>query len=109
SGALGLTGLGGMVVTLDATAAGHGWFVDPTPGDDSEFALAGGVEGRAPAGSAAAGRMDLLTVVDHELGHVLGLDDLSASSGDVMDVSLAEGVRRLPVAADVDATFTPAP
>ena len=26
------------VVTLDRTADGYGWFVDPTPGDDSEFA-----------------------------------------------------------------------
>jgi hypothetical protein len=109
SGVLGMTALGGRVVTLDATAAGHGWFIDPTPGDDSEFALAGGVEGRALAGSAASGRMDLLTVVEHELGHVLGLDDLGASSGDVMDVALAEGVRRLPGAADVDASFTAPP
>src|SRR5262249_4025678 len=63
SGALGLTGLGSRLVTLDATAAGHGWFVDATPLDDSEFALAGGLEGRALAGSGAEGRMDLLTVV----------------------------------------------
>src|SRR5262249_11124810 len=79
------------------------------PLDDSEFALAGGLEGRALAGSGAEGRMDLLTVVEHELGHVLGFDDLSASSGDVMDAVLAEGVRRLPGAADVDASFTAPP
>jgi hypothetical protein len=48
-------------------------------------------------------------VVEHELGHVLGLDDLGAASGDVMDAALAEVVRRLPGPADVDASFTAPP
>jgi hypothetical protein len=26
------------VITLDRTADGHGWFIDPTPGNDSAFA-----------------------------------------------------------------------
>src|SRR5207248_1355901 len=26
------------VITIDASAAGHGWFIDPTPADDAEFA-----------------------------------------------------------------------
>ena len=42
-------------IWLDVNAAGHGWFVDPTPADDSEF-------GATLADSPAAGRADLLTV-----------------------------------------------
>ena len=74
------------VVQLDATAAGFGWFVDPTPANDSEFA------GRKPP---PAG-MDLLTVVMHELGHELGLPDLDATAhpGDLMAEEMAPGVRR---------------
>lgn len=55
----------GRTIYLDRDAAGHGWFVDRTPGHDREF-----VGGRA--GSAARGRMDVLSVLTHELGHVLG-------------------------------------
>jgi hypothetical protein len=47
----------GNLIELDRDAAGHGWFVDPTPGDDSEF----GVDGKALAGSGAEGDIDLLT------------------------------------------------
>jgi sugar lactone lactonase YvrE len=73
------------VVELDATAAGYGWFVDPTPRSDSEFS------GRKPP---PAG-MDLLTVVMHELGHELGLSDLDPAThpGDLMAEGLAPGVR----------------
>jgi Ca2+-binding RTX toxin-like protein len=80
---LGLTGNG--TVFIDADAAGYGWFVDPTPGDDVEFAGA-----TAPAG------MDLMTVVMHELGHVLGYRDLPAAQDSLMSATLEEGVRRLP-------------
>ena len=47
--------------------------------------------------------MDLLTAVMHEMGHVLGLPDLSAtaSSIDLMDIDLVSGERRLPDTADV--------
>ncbi len=46
--------------------------------------------------------MDLLTVVMHEIGHVLGYGDLdpAAASGDLMSATLAEGVRRLPGVTD---------
>jgi hypothetical protein len=38
-GVLGLTKLGASVVTLDATAAGYGWFLDAVPADDAAFGL----------------------------------------------------------------------
>ena len=66
---------GSGVIYLDADAAGWGWSLDTT-------------------GNPAAGRMDLLTTVSHELGHELGLPD--DMSGGVMNGTLALGVRRLP-------------
>ncbi|WP_237180142.1 beta strand repeat-containing protein [Rhodoplanes sp. Z2-YC6860] len=72
-GVLGATD--GSVISIDIDAAGHGWFVDPTPLDASEFPLVLGTDrlGAAP-GTAAAGSMDLLTVLLHEIGHWLGYE-----------------------------------
>jgi hypothetical protein len=66
-------------VPIDRDAAGHGWFVDPTPFDNSEFqhaVNAAGTDLFTVPTSEAAGHLDLVTVVQHELGHVLGLPDL---------------------------------
>jgi hypothetical protein len=71
---------------LDATAAGHGWFVDRTAAQDVEY----GFDGRALQGSAAASLVDLKTAVAHELGHLLGLDH---DARVWMQDSLAIGVR----------------
>ena len=62
----------------------------------------------APSTSPASGKMDLLTVVMHELGHVLGLYDVDTSDhpGDLMDLTLAPGIRRLPMPADSSAIDT---
>jgi hypothetical protein len=78
-------------ITLDANAAGYGWYVEIGPQDRE----------------AAASRMDLLTAVMHELGHVAGLaDDYGAvDSADVMSGWLLPGTRRLPNLADMDAAF----
>ncbi len=54
----------GNTILLDVDAAGFGWFIDPTPADDVEFQTG------APE---VQGRVDLLTVITHEFGHVLGL------------------------------------
>ena len=82
---------GGFVV-VDRNAAGWGWFVDTTPMVDEEFFASG-----YSAGQVAA-RMDLLTVLTHELGHVLGLDDDYAASysAGVMHGLLDVGQRRMP-------------
>jgi hypothetical protein len=91
---LGLADAGTHAIRIDDDAAGHGWFVDSTPRDDTEFA--------APTRSVQR-RMDLLSVVAHELGHLVGLDDDHGAdhAADVMGDSLAAGVRRVPMNADV--------
>jgi hypothetical protein len=72
----------GSVITIDTSADGFGWSVDPSA-------------------NPAAGRMDLLTVVEHELGHILGLPDLVAGPDDnVMTQTLKAGVRRVPSGVD---------
>ena len=63
----------GHLIEISPDAAGYGWSL-----------------GRVPD----PGRMDLLTVVAHEMGHVLGLADTDTS--DLMGSTLPRGVRRLP-------------
>jgi hypothetical protein len=80
-------------VTFSADAAGRGWFVDATPGQDEEFAPGGpGSPLVALPGSAAAGKEDLLTAVLHEMGHLAGSPD--GGSG-LMAGSLTAGTRDL--------------
>jgi hypothetical protein len=74
-------------IYLDATADGYGWFMNPMA-------------------SPGATQVDLLTVVMHEMGHALGLPDITTpDSTDLMAQALAVGMRRLPSLADVDAAF----
>jgi hypothetical protein len=85
----------GTSITLDPTAAGHGWFIDATPGENEEFLPTSDSNiFLAKPGSAAEGRMDLLSVLLHEYGHVLGLDH-SVDPGDAMAPVLQPGVRHL--------------
>ena len=53
----------------------NGWFLDPTPNDNSEFAgtITNAFAGDAQAGSPAAGKADFYTVVANEMTHAMGL------------------------------------
>lgn len=81
-GRLGLAS--GNSIWLDDNAAGYGWFVDSTPGDDSEFSTDGD--------QGEQGRIDLLTVLMHEMGHLIGEEH---EAGGVMSETLATGTRSL--------------
>jgi hypothetical protein len=96
-GVLGRADVAARHVTLSADAAGYGWFVDPTPLQDEEFAP--GAPAAALPGSAAAGREDLLSAVLHEMGHLAGRP--GADSG-LMAGALAAGTRDL---AALDSVF----
>lgn len=79
----------GHTIWLDDDAAGWGWFVDRTPGDDREF--------RTRGDQGEQNHMDLLSVIAHELGHLFGLDH-DDHDGGVMGATLTAGTRRTPTA-----------
>jgi len=85
-------------VWLDEDAAGAGWFVDTTPGDDQEFrsvSVGGPLMAIAPE---ISDRVDLLTAVAHELGHIAGLED--SDDSDLMAPYFKKGLRLVPSAHD---------
>ncbi len=87
-------------IWLDNDAAGWGWFVDATPADDVEFQIVSTeTERLATPGSEAFAHMDLLTVVMHEVGHVVGLGHDSHDHS-LMAEALTTGARRLVENAD---------
>jgi hypothetical protein len=84
----------GKTITIDAGAAGFGWFIDAT---NAAFQThANSADLTAKVGTLAVGHMDLLTVVEHELGHIIGLADLTSGPDTLMSQGLAAGTRRNP-------------
>ncbi|MCA9034378.1 MAG: DUF4347 domain-containing protein, partial [Planctomycetaceae bacterium] len=85
-------------VTLDDNAAGGGWYVDTAftgSTADDEFSTA------APNG------VDALTVLMHELGHIVGIDHPAvADSGNLMNSTLRKGVRLNPATENVATGLT---
>src|ERR1044072_9258610 len=81
----------GCKAIIDLTAAGCGWFIDTTPYESSEYRMSGDSLVAQPD-SEAYGRMDLLTVVMHEFGHVLGYEH---DDEGLMKETLAPGERQL--------------
>lgn len=82
-------------ILIDRTAAGRGYFVDLTPNQDEEFTLQ---QGRLIANTIAAqGKVDLLSVLLHELGHALGEDHETdpSDSHDLLAPTILPGERRL--------------
>ena len=84
----------GNMISIDGTGAGYGWFVDSTAAIDEEFpTVVAPTESQATA-KPAADRMDLLTALMHEFGHVLDLPDAAGDSHTLMGNALPLGVRR---------------
>src|SRR5262249_3070946 len=59
----------------DGLGDGGGYFIDPTPAENSEFlgTPANAYAAQAQAGSPASGAVDLLSLIGHEIGHGVGL------------------------------------
>ncbi len=94
----GALGQSTTTITLDTNAAGHGWFIDYTPWLNEEYLpTANPNVWQARPGSEAEGKMDMLSVLLHEYGHVLGIEH-SADQHASMASTLTPGTRRLPTA-----------
>ena len=85
---------GNDTITIDTNAAGHGWFIDSTLSSDEEFTATDTGATLLAVDAEAVDRIDLLTVVEHELGHIAGFDDLDALADTLMSGSLGTGTRR---------------
>ena len=114
-------------ITLDTDAAGHGWYeggmfnlgglslnahfnssLSPALSqrergfnDTSNWLPTSNPnEWVARAGTAAEGKMDMLSVLLHEYGHALGIEH-SSNAHDYMATTLTPGMRRLPSSEDM--------
>ena len=96
-----LANASGDTITLDTDAGGYGWFIDPTPDTNEEFETVTGSDTlTAIAGGEGENGVDLLTVLLHEIGHLLGYGHDAANDDSLMAESLEPGTRLLPQAND---------
>jgi uncharacterized delta-60 repeat protein len=101
-GQLAVADTANQVIVFDTNAAGYGWFVDSTPGQDEEFQ-----NGRAVSvGSNATTRVDLLSAIMLELGQLMGLDRTTVT---VRGLTLDTGVRNVDVILSTVAAYTGGP
>jgi hypothetical protein len=85
-------------IWIDQNAQGYGWYIDVSGSNVAFTRVAGTNEFRALPDSPANGHVDLLTVVTHELGHVLGFPSIDSGilGHDWMTATLGTGIRRYP-------------
>jgi hypothetical protein len=86
-------------VQIDRNAGGKGWYIGADSSSDSLFSRAVSATRRyTDPSSAPAGHLDLLTAIEHEMGHKLGLDDSYSEKdrNNLMYGYLTVGERRLP-------------
>ncbi len=94
----------GNQITLDVDGAGWGWFVDASPASHQEFVATDenhafeAAEFVAEPTSPAHGKLNLLTVLVHELGHVPGSLCISFAELRRTDWDAAQGVFLQPIA-----------
>ncbi|MBL9129703.1 MAG: hypothetical protein JNG86_00785, partial [Verrucomicrobiaceae bacterium] len=95
-GALHLGQSRGDLIQISRKAGGSDWFIDQTPSDDVEFSAISNF--KSQVSNPAAGGVDLLTTLMHEMGHALGLEDRYdlRSRRSLMFGHLTRGERRLP-------------
>ncbi|MGH9822929.1 MAG: immunoglobulin domain-containing protein, partial [Blastocatellia bacterium] len=91
----------GASIQIDETAAGYGWFIDPTPQNESSFRLPiYDREYQADLDSPAFGRTDLLTVMMNAYGRLLKKKEKKRAPNIMrswlMKPWLPTGVRRVP-------------
>lgn len=84
---------GSAVIWIDVNAANRQWFVDSSPTDDREYRAINDIL-KVGSTTTSRTRMDLFTVVAHEVGHAAGLDHTTRLS--VMTPALVPGVRLVP-------------
>ena len=80
-------------IAIDGNGEGRGWIINSQ------------TNGTLSTQGGSSGGFDLLTVVLHEMGHILGLSDQNTDPGDLMYYELSAGIQKLPTSADVDEIF----